>query len=85
MGADCGYFAARASKPLILTTVTLWLDGPQSPMVFDISMGVRRDDRAQRRELDRALERNRATIQKIFDDYHVPRIAPTSQQTAAMR
>jgi mxaJ protein len=38
-------------------------------------MGVRRDDRALRRELDAALERNRDAIAKILDAYHVPRVA----------
>ena len=46
-------------------------------MVFDVSMGVRRDDRALRRALDRALARNHAAIQRILDDYHVPRV-PTA-------
>jgi mxaJ protein len=59
----------------VLTPVSPWLDGPQAPMVFDVSMGVRREDRALRRELDAALERNRAAIGKILDDYHVPRVA----------
>jgi mxaJ protein len=75
-GPTAGYFAARQSRPMVLTPVKPWLDGPQSPMVFDISMGVRRDDRALRRELDRALERNRDAIGRILDDYRVPRLAP---------
>jgi len=75
-GPTAGWFAARASVPLVLAPVTPWLDGPQAPMVFDVSMGVRRDDRALRRELDAALERNRAAIGKILDAYHVPRVDP---------
>jgi mxaJ protein len=43
-------------------------------MVFDISMGVRRNDRALRRELDRALLRERPAIERILDAYHVPRV-----------
>lgn len=73
-GPTAGYFAAREKTPLRLVPVTPWLDGPQSPMVFDVSMGVRRDDRALRRELDRALARNRDAIQRILDEYHVPRV-----------
>jgi mxaJ protein len=76
-GPTAGYFAAREQTPLRLVPVTPWLDGPQSPMVFDVSMGVRRDDRALRRALDRALARNHAAIQRILDDYHVPRV-PTA-------
>jgi len=61
--------------PLTLTPVTPWLDGPQWPMVFDISMAVRKDDRELRRELDRALERNTQEIARILDEAGVPRVA----------
>jgi len=77
-GPTAGWFASRARVPLVLTAVTPWLDGPQAPMVFDVSMGVRRDDRTLRRELDVALERNRDAIAKILDAYHVPRVAPSA-------
>jgi len=75
-GPTAGYFAARSPVPLRLLPVSPWLDGPQSPMVFDISMGVRREDRTLRRELDRALARNAAAIAAVLDGFHVPRIAP---------
>ena len=77
-GPTAGWFAARSAVPLVLAPVTPWLDGPQAPMVFDVSMGVRRDDRALRRELDAALERNRDAIARILDAYHVPRVGPSS-------
>jgi mxaJ protein len=76
-GPTAGYFAGRQPIPMNLTPVTPWLDGPLSPMVFDISMGVRRDDRALRRELNRALERNRDAIARILHDYHVPQLPPS--------
>jgi mxaJ protein len=79
-GPTAGYFVARSPVPLRLLPVSPWLDGPQSPMVFDISMGVRREDRALRRELDRALARNAAAIAAILDDFHVPRVAPVDAQ-----
>jgi mxaJ protein len=82
-GPTAGYFAAKQPIPMVLTPVTPWLDGPQSPMVFDISMGVRRDDRALRRELDRALERNRDAIVKILGAYHVPQLALAGGQPSA--
>ena len=75
-GPTAGWFASRSPVPLVLTPVSPWLDGPQAPMVFDVSMGVRREDRALRRELDAALERNRDAIAKILDAYHVPRVTP---------
>ena len=56
---------------LSLTPVPL-ADGPALPMEFDISMGVRRDDLALRRELDQALTRRAADIRKVLTDYGVP-------------
>jgi mxaJ protein len=81
-GPTAGYFAAQAGVPMVLATVTPWLDGPQSPMVFDISMGLRRDERALRRELDRSLARNREAIDRILDAYHVPRVGDPAAQVA---
>jgi mxaJ protein len=78
-GPTAGYFAARSPVPLRLIPVSPWLDGPQSPMVFDISMGIRREDRALRRELDRALARNAAAIGAILDGFDVPRVATEVQ------
>ncbi|NUS38940.1 MAG: quinoprotein dehydrogenase-associated putative ABC transporter substrate-binding protein [Lysobacter sp.] len=82
-GPTAGYFAARAPVPLTLVPVTPWLDGPQLPMAFDVSMGVRREDRALRRELDAALERNRDAIARILDAYHVPRLPADAGTTPA--
>jgi mxaJ protein len=78
-GPLAGYFAARAAHPLTVTPVQPWLDGPQWPMVFDISMGVRRDDAGLKAELDNVLERRAAQVKAILDAYHVPRVAdPTA-------
>jgi len=71
-GPTAGYFAARQKVPLALAPVQPWLDGPLWPMVFDVSMAVRKDDRALRRELNRALEHRRAEIAAILAAYHVP-------------
>lgn len=82
-GPTAGWFAARSPVPMTLVPVTPWLDGPRLPMAFDVSMGVRRDDRALRRELDAALERNRDAIARILDAYHVPRLPADAAVTAA--
>ena len=60
--------------PLTLVPVTPWLDGPLWPMVFDTSMGVRKEDRALRRELNASLQRHACEIAAILDEYHVPRV-----------
>jgi mxaJ protein len=74
-GPLAGYFAAHAAHPLRLTPVQPWLDGPQWPMVFDISMGVRRDDGKLKAELDQTLARRAAEVKALLAAYHVP-IAP---------
>ena len=74
-GPTAGYFSRDAKPALHLAPVTPWLDGPQWPMQFDISMGVRREDVALRRELDRALERNAPAIAALLNSYGVPVIA----------
>lgn len=71
-GPLAGYFAARAAHPLTLTPVQPWLDGPQWPMVYDISMGVRRDDAKLREALDEVLERRASAIAAMLERYSVP-------------
>jgi mxaJ protein len=80
-GPTAGYFAGKRPVPLSLASVSPWLDGPQLPMVFDISMAVRKDDRALRRELNRAIERRRGAIDAILKQYGVPRV-PTEPATS---
>ena len=78
-GPLAGYFAAKAAHPLRLAPVQPWLDGPQWPMVFDISMGVRRDDPKLRQTLDRELERRAGEVKALLAEFHVPQLAdPTA-------
>ena len=70
-GPTAGYFAGREPVKLKLTPVPL-ADGPALPMVFDVSMGVRRDDVALRRELDSALIARAAEIKAVLVAYGVP-------------
>ncbi|GJE04408.1 substrate-binding domain-containing protein [Methylobacterium isbiliense] len=72
-GPMAGYFAARAQPPLRVAPVEPAIDGPKGPMVFDIAMGVRREDEDLRREVGAALERHRTEIDAILREYDVPR------------
>jgi mxaJ protein len=72
-GPLAGYFAARENIPLELTPVAPQVDLPFLPQVFDIAIGVRRNDKAFRDTLDGILERERKTIDAILESYHVPR------------
>jgi len=78
-----GYFAARQAVPLRVAPVRPQFDGPQLPMVWDISMGVRKEDEALRQEIDAALGRRRADIDAILNHYGVPRPDRPSRRAEA--
>ncbi|GEP07043.1 quinoprotein dehydrogenase-associated putative ABC transporter substrate-binding protein [Methylobacterium oxalidis] len=80
-GPMAGYFAARANPPLNVVPVMPALDGPKGPMVFDIAMGVRREDEELRREVGAALERHRAEVDAILVQYDVPRLDAAGHRT----
>jgi mxaJ protein len=72
-GPLAGYFAKRQPVRLALTPVSPKVDRPLLPFVFDISVAVRRGDRARRDEIDAILANRRGEIDKILDEYGVPR------------
>jgi mxaJ protein len=74
-GPTAGYFAKRQAVKLSLTAVSPSSDGPAFPMVYDISMGVRRTDLALRREIEWALQKRAADIRAVLADYGVPLLA----------
>jgi len=77
-GPLAGYFAKHQSVPMEITPVSPQIDAPFLPFVYDISMGVRRDDPQLHDQLDQILERKRQEINRILDDYGVPRVNSTN-------
>ncbi|ESY43884.1 amino acid ABC transporter substrate-binding protein [Mesorhizobium sp. LNJC384A00] len=73
-GPLAGYFAARQKVPLRITPVAPRIDGPQLPMIYDISMGVRREDDALRGDVNGALSRHKVEIDTLLSQYGVPRL-----------
>jgi mxaJ protein len=73
-GPAAGYFAARQAEPLDVVPVEPPIDQPFLPLVFDIAMAVRRGDDARRALLDRFIERRRGDIDRILNDFRVPRL-----------
>jgi len=71
-GPAAGYFAR--DKALDLAPVTPRADSPSLPFVFDIAMGVRRGDAALRDELNDFIARRSGDINRVLDEYHVPRV-----------
>ena len=73
-GPLAGYFSRRQSVPLDIVPVSPQIDLPFLPEVFDISMGVRREDKAFREQLDSIIEKRMSDIDAILDAYNVPRL-----------
>ncbi len=73
-GPTAGFFIKHERLPLTIVPVSPQIDLPYLPFVYDISMGVRRGDDAFKEQLERILETRRAEIDKILDEYGVPRV-----------
>jgi len=70
-GPQVGWFARR--KQLSVARASAPADVPV-PFVFSISVGVKRGAKPLREALDAALERRRAEVEAILDEYAVPRL-----------
>jgi len=73
-GPTAGYFASHEPTRLTVTTVAEQFDMSQLPMAFDISMGLRSDLGALRKDVERALTRSKGQIDHVLADYAVPRL-----------
>ena len=71
-GPLAGYFARRQPVPLEILPVAPEIDLPFLPFVFDISMGVRREDEALADELDAILVRRAGEIDALLDAFGIP-------------
>jgi mxaJ protein len=72
-GPLAGYYAKRKHVTLDLAPVTPARDAG-IPFVYDIAFGVRRGDDQRMRTLDGLLLRNRPAIERILDEYGIPRL-----------
>jgi quinoprotein dehydrogenase-associated probable ABC transporter substrate-binding protein len=75
-GPLAGYFARRQPVELEVVPVSPARDRTGYPMAFSVAMGVRKDNVKLRDEINAILERQRPEIEKILDEYGVPRVAP---------
>jgi mxaJ protein len=71
-GPLAGYFASREPVPLDVVPVSPQIDPPALPLAFDVSMGVRRGDKALRDTLNAILTRRRTSIDSLLAVYGVP-------------
>ena len=73
-GPLAGYFAKQSRVPLEVVPVSPQIDQPFLPFVFDISMGVRREDPELKDRLEQILDKRHAEIDRILEDYRIPRV-----------
>lgn len=83
-GPIAGYFAQKESVPLELVPVSPSIDLPFLPFVYDISLGVRREDEAFRDELEAILVRKQAEIRQILESYGVPLVGVAGARTSSV-
>lgn len=78
-GPLAGYFAKRSPVALEVVPVSPEIDPPALRFTFDISLGVRPDDKALKLELEGVLHRKQAEIDRILREYRVP-LLPRDEQ-----
>jgi mxaJ protein len=71
-GPLAGYFARRDELPLRLVPVSPEVDLPFLPFVFDMSIGVRREDEALKEELDAILRRKAPEVEALLEEFGFP-------------
>lgn len=72
-GPQAGFYARRAPAPLQITPVPPHGSAAGLPMQVGMSLAVRADDRERLAGLEAALDRRRADIERILDEYGVLR------------
>ena len=82
-GPLAGYFASREAVPLDVVPVWPQMDAPALPLAFDISMGVRRSDKALRDTLNAILTRRHRSIDSLLAAYGVPVVERDSGKRVA--
>ncbi|MGJ0485338.1 MAG: substrate-binding domain-containing protein [Methylomicrobium sp.] len=71
-----GFFAKKYGNALAVTPVPADAEMPSQPFAFDISLGVRKDDKNLAAKLEKSLVRKRHEIRSILAAYNVPLIQP---------
>jgi mxaJ protein len=74
-GPLAGFFAKKQKVPLTLQSVSPQIDTPYLPFVYDISLGVRRGEDELKNQLEEILLRKRDEIEKILDEFNIPRVS----------
>jgi mxaJ protein len=79
-----GYFAKNSKVPLTVVPVEPAAD-PNIPFTFSIAMGVRKNDKPLRDEIENVLNRKRDEIDAILAQYNIPRVPDPPKQVATAK
>jgi mxaJ protein len=82
-GPLAGYFTRSHRLPLRYQLVSPAVDLPFLPMVYDVSVGVRRGRGDLRNQIDGILVRKRAEIEQLLNDFGIPRLDESGELLAA--
>jgi mxaJ protein len=77
-----GYWAKRSSVPLDLSVLPDTDRATGFPLAYEVTVGVRRNDRTLRDALNAALDRRKPEIEAILRDYGVPLLPITAESAA---
>lgn len=70
-----GYFAKQASIPLVVVPIPEYEDvNVKGKTQWNISMGVRKKDKERINMINQVIEKRRADIEKILDEYGIPHV-----------
>jgi quinoprotein dehydrogenase-associated probable ABC transporter substrate-binding protein len=81
-GPLAGWYARHSRVALTIVPVSPQVDVPFLPFVFDVSMGVRRDAPALKAQVEEVLVRRRDAVERILDEYGVPRVGVARRRPA---
>lgn len=81
-GPLAGYLAQHSPVPLSVTPICPPADHAMNPLVFSISMGVRRGQTGLLDKLNSEIIRRKSEINQILADYGVPLAGETSEERA---
>jgi len=71
-GPQAGFFGSRAAVPLDIVPVSPEVDLPFLPFVYDIAMGVRREDEQLYGLLDDYIEKHQQEIEGLVQEFRFP-------------
>ncbi len=83
-GPMAGYFVRKSRVPMEVVPVQPAAD-PSLPFTYSIAMGVRRGDAGLRDDVNRVIAGKQNEINRILDDYGVPRLPDSSEKLASAK